>query len=190
VTGQVHFISDAPAEIEDIGLQTAISLANALSVAIPADAEAEVRRVLQVDPPSLARLTRADIAPMVDLARRVDEICTRLADGDVDDAAQRINVMLGEHSAHPHLAHEDGRWRLHHHPADVAVVPMWTAICADALARLIDADRHDRVGRCEAEDCARAYLDTSKNGSRRFCSITCQNRVKAAAYRRRRASSS
>ncbi|MPZ28052.1 MAG: hypothetical protein GEV12_16990 [Micromonosporaceae bacterium] len=45
----------------------------------------------------------------------------------------------------------------------------------------------DRLGTCGADDCDRVFLDGSKNGSRRFCSITCQNRVKAAAFRRRRA---
>jgi predicted RNA-binding Zn ribbon-like protein len=31
------------------------------------------------------------------------------------------------------------------------------------------------------------YVDVSRNGTRRFCSTACQNRVKAATYRRRRA---
>jgi predicted RNA-binding Zn ribbon-like protein len=33
------------------------------------------------------------------------------------------------------------------------------------------------------------FIDVSKNGSRRFCSTTCQNRVKAAAFRGRHAAS-
>ena len=33
----------------------------------------------------------------------------------------------------------------------------------------------------------RVYLDASKNGTRRFCSTACQNRVKAAAHRARAA---
>jgi hypothetical protein len=31
------------------------------------------------------------------------------------------------------------------------------------------------------------YVDTSRNGTRRFCSTSCQNRVKAAAFRARHA---
>jgi predicted RNA-binding Zn ribbon-like protein len=30
------------------------------------------------------------------------------------------------------------------------------------------------------------HVDASRNGTRRFCSTACQNRVKAAAYRGRR----
>jgi predicted RNA-binding Zn ribbon-like protein len=41
------------------------------------------------------------------------------------------------------------------------------------------------LGTCDSDDCDRVFLDESKNGSRRFCSTTCQNRVKPAAFRRR-----
>ncbi len=164
---------------------TALALINELHVAASADPLAALRTVLAVDPASIERLETADVSGMVDLARRLHEICRLLARGDVDAAAALVNALLARHSAHPHLAYEDGRWRLHHHPVDAAVVPMWVAITADALARLIGAGQHDRVGICHADDCARVFVDVSKNRSRRFCSTTCQNRVKAAAFRQR-----
>jgi predicted RNA-binding Zn ribbon-like protein len=41
--------------------------------------------------------------------------------------------------------------------------------------------------RCEGEGCSWIYLDRSRGGSRRWCGMgICGNRVKAAAYRRRR----
>jgi hypothetical protein len=40
---------------------------------------------------------------------------------------------------------------------------------------------------CEGTDCDRVFVDVSKNGTRRFCPASCQNRVKAAASRLRRA---
>jgi predicted RNA-binding Zn ribbon-like protein len=64
---------------------------------------------------------------------------------------------------------------------------MTTAICAEGMARMIGADAGNRLGTCGSDDCERVFLDESKNASRRFCSTTCQNRVKAAAFRRRRA---
>jgi predicted RNA-binding Zn ribbon-like protein len=51
---------------------------------------------------------------------------------------------------------------------------------------MIGAGYGDRFGTCEGTGCGRVFLDVSKNGSRRFCSLACQNRVKAAAYRSRR----
>ena len=47
---------------------------------------------------------------------------------------------------------------------------------------------HDpaRVGVCSGRRCADAYIDTSPGGQRRFCSVTCQNRARVAAWRQRR----
>jgi predicted RNA-binding Zn ribbon-like protein len=64
---------------------------------------------------------------------------------------------------------------------------MYSSICAEALARMIDAGFANRFGVCEDDACGRAFFDTSKNASRRFCSTTCQNRIKTAAFRQRRA---
>lgn len=45
-----------------------------------------------------------------------------------------------------------------------------------------------RLRDCDAEDCTRWFVDTSKGGRRRWCSMArCGNRAKAARYRRRRA---
>jgi predicted RNA-binding Zn ribbon-like protein len=45
-----------------------------------------------------------------------------------------------------------------------------------------------RIGTCAAPDCNRVYIDVSRNASRRFCSLTCQNRVKSATFRQRKTS--
>jgi len=48
-------------------------------------------------------------------------------------------------------------------------------------------DDHDlvRLGACAADRCVDAYLDTSQAATRRFCSLTCQNRARVAAFRDR-----
>ena len=51
----------------------------------------------------------------------------------------------------------------------------------------IGSAQADRLGVCQAPVCDRVYVDASKNGTRRFCSTACQNRVKAAAHRARAA---
>jgi predicted RNA-binding Zn ribbon-like protein len=170
---------------DDVGLQVAIDLANALAVEDSTDVFAVVRDALTIDPSSVRRLRRHHAEAFTALANRVRHVVVALHGGDIDAAAGAINVMLAEQSAHPYLAKEGGRWRLHHHPADAELGAMWSAIASDALARLIDAGRSDRAGVCAAPDCERVYVDQSKNASRRFCSVTCQNRVKAAAHRHR-----
>ena len=59
---------------------------------------------------------------------------------------------------------------------------------AVAAARLaVEADAA-RLRPCAARDCTRWFLDTSKGGRRRWCSMTtCGNRAKVARFRRRHA---
>lgn len=177
----------------DAGALTAVELVNEFAAEHArgtsmrtSDALAALVRILAVDPPSIARLREGHAPGFVGLARRLHEVFDDLRGGDVDAAASQLNDLLAKHPAHPHLAKEEGHWRLHHHPVDAALVPMWTSICAEGMARIIGAGHGDRLGTCKAPDCDRVFLDVSKNASRRFCSTRCQNRVKAAAFRHRR----
>src|SRR6185503_20896036 len=131
VTGQVQLDSYA-----DTGAVVAVELVNALTVD---HASERLAAILAVDPPSRARLRARDAAGFVSLAHRLREVFDDLRAGDVDAAADRLSALLAAHPAAPHLAKEDGRWRLHHHPVNLALVPMWTSICAEAIARLIGA---------------------------------------------------
>jgi predicted RNA-binding Zn ribbon-like protein len=180
VTGQVKLGSYA-----DTGVFAAVDLVNELAVASPDDPSAAVRRALAVDPPSLAQLVPTDVPGLTALAADLHTIFERVGAGDVASAAALLNHMLATFPSQPHLALEDGAWRLHHHPVDAELVPMWTAICAEALARLIGNGQAHRMGICERAGCGRVFVDISKNASRAFCSTACQNRVKAAAFRAR-----
>jgi predicted RNA-binding Zn ribbon-like protein len=189
VTGQVQLDS-----YEDAGVLVAIELVNALTsrhfgaAAATGEGLPAIAAALAMDPSSVAALGARDVPGFVRLARDLRAVFHALDGGDVDDAAERLNELLARHPAHPHLAKEDGRWRLHHHPREVAVLPMWTAICAEALARMVGGGHAHRLGTCAASPCDRVYFDVSRNASRRFCSTTCQNRVKAAAFRQRQGS--
>jgi predicted RNA-binding Zn ribbon-like protein len=149
------------------------------------DGLAGIRAVLAADPASIELLRKNDVPGFVRLAEQLRRVFRQLDQGDVDAAAGQLNELLATYPAHPHLAKEAGRWRLHHHPVDIALVPMWAAICAEAIARMIGAGHAGRFGVCDAPGCDDVYFDQSKNGSRRFCSTTCQNRVKSAEFRRR-----
>ena len=60
---------------------------------------------------------------------------------------------------------------------------------AMAFADVIRAGELARLRLCAADDCDDVVVDLSKNRSRRFCSLTCANRVNVAAYRSRRSAS-
>ena len=146
---------------------------------------AVLSRILAIDPPSVAALTQTHVPAFVALARKLREVFADLKRRDIDTAAATLNQLLAAHPAHPHLAKERGMWHLHHHPHEAPLVPMWTAICAAGLAEMIGDAEAQRLGTCERGECGRVYVDVSKNASRRFCSLTCQNRVKVAMFRER-----
>jgi predicted RNA-binding Zn ribbon-like protein len=59
------------------------------------------------------------------------------------------------------------------------------AIIAEAVAALLTDTDHSRMRKCES--CVIHFLDSSKKGSRRWCSMNiCGNRVKVASYQQRK----
>ena len=120
------------------------------------------------------------------VAAELREVFAAVASGSVDSAAGLVNRMLVRTGARPALERHDGEpWHLHFHAADNTLVSGWAAGCATGLAVVLGGELHDRLGVCTAPRCDRVYVDVSRNGTRRFCSTSCQNRVKTAAFRAR-----
>jgi predicted RNA-binding Zn ribbon-like protein len=65
-----------------------------------------------------------------------------------------------------------------------------TAAAALTLRQQLAEHDPDRIGTCTGRRCADAYIDASPAGQRRFCSITCQNRARVAAWRERQRATS
>lgn len=57
------------------------------------------------------------------------------------------------------------------------------AHAAHGLAELALTYGLERMHLCRANDCLRAVVDVSRNGTRRYCSRTCANRVNARRHR-------
>jgi predicted RNA-binding Zn ribbon-like protein len=155
----------------------------------PAGAERAARlNALFASVGSRTAVTEAEAEAFIPVAAALRAVFTAVAAGDIDDAADRINRMLAATGAHPVLRRHDGEpWHIHFHSADeTSRAAGWAAGCATGLAIVLGGELYDRLGVCTAPHCDRVYVDTSRNGSRRFCSTACQNRVKAAAFRERR----
>lgn len=105
---------------------------------------------------------------------------------DRDAAAGEVNVMLKAANALPHLMRHDGiDWHLH---ATDLTAPLAERIRVEISLALIDVIRTNEMRRlrsCAAEDCDGVLLDLSRNGSKRFCSIRCGNRMNMIAFRQR-----
>ena len=138
---------------------------------------------------SRTEVAAAEAEAFVPVATALAAVFGAVAAGDVDRAAHQLNDLLTATGARPALDRHDGEpWHIHFHSADESSPAAgWAAGCATGLAIVLGGEFHDRLGVCTAPHCDRVYVDVSRNGSRRFCSTACQNRVKAAAFRERRA---
>ncbi|MEY9872964.1 putative RNA-binding Zn ribbon-like protein [Streptacidiphilus sp. MAP12-33] len=143
-----------------------------------------VRAVLNAGP-DLGRDAADRLAATAHALRTVFEA---VAADRLDDAAHALNALLRDTGARPQLDRAPGEpWQVHFHGADDSYAVGWSAGCATGLAMAVGGDYAGRLGLCAAPRCDRVYVDTSRNAGRQFCSTACQNRVKAATFRARRA---
>jgi predicted RNA-binding Zn ribbon-like protein len=107
---------------------------------------------------------------------------------DAEEAVAAVNRMLREARALPYLTRHDGSdWHIH---ANDPGAPLADRIRSEAAFALIDVIRMNETNRlrvCAADDCLGLFVDLSRNGSKRFCSVRCGNRVSMIAFRARRA---
>ncbi|MGY1502199.1 CGNR zinc finger domain-containing protein [Streptomyces sp. QTS52] len=103
-------------------------------------------------------------------------------------AAAVINELVAAAGTTPRLTDHDGYdWHVHYFAPGASIADHLAADCGMALAFFVVAGEQERLRRCEAPDCRHAFVDVSRNRSRRYCdSRTCGNRLHVAAYRARR----
>ncbi|WP_248961390.1 CGNR zinc finger domain-containing protein [Sphaerisporangium perillae] len=130
--------------------------------------------------------TDEEAAELTGVAAELRVVFDAVEAGDVDAAAGQVNRVLDRTQARPHLERHDGEpWHLHFHGRSSSTGDDYAAACATGLAIVLGGELYDRLGVCTAPHCDRVFVDTSRNGTRRFCSTPCQNRVKTAAFRAR-----
>jgi predicted RNA-binding Zn ribbon-like protein len=105
-----------------------------------------------------------------------------------DAMVPELNALLAGLHAVPRLErHDDLDWHVH---ATAQDAPLADRILVEAALALVDVVRTDECGRlraCAADDCEGVLVDLSRNGSKRFCSVRCGNRMNMLAFRERRA---
>ena len=104
-----------------------------------------------------------------------------LADRDSPTARHSVNAVLARGSQRPRLGPRGI-------DVEIDAAAAWRApwVCAAALITLLET-RADRIRRCANPDCVLWFLDTSRPGTRRWCSMAaCGNRDKAARHGRTR----
>ncbi|MFI5802290.1 CGNR zinc finger domain-containing protein [Streptomyces sp. NPDC051561] len=139
------------------------------------------------------RATDADVTRFRSVRARLRSVF-EAADTDDDTlAVDLLNSLLLEFPVSPQISgHEtrkdDGRpdWHMHlaDHPSNATAG--YAAIACMGLAFHLTEHGAERLGLCQAAPCRNAYLDTSTNRSRRYCSDRCATRANVAAYRARK----
>jgi predicted RNA-binding Zn ribbon-like protein len=130
-------------------------------------------------------LSEFDLAAVRKVRGRFAEV---FAAPEAAAAASVINDLIAAAGTTPRLTDHDGYdWHVHYFAPGASLADHLAADCGMALAFFVVAGEQERLRRCEAPDCRRAFVDLSRNRSRRYCdSRTCGNRLHVAAYRARR----
>jgi predicted RNA-binding Zn ribbon-like protein len=139
------------------------------------------------------RVTDADVTRFRAVRARLRAVFTAADEGDQARAVDLLNSLLLEFPVSPQISGHDmldeegrPRWHMHlaEHPSNATAG--YAAIAAMGLAFHLTEFGADRLGLCQAAPCRNAYLDTSTNRSRRYCSDRCATRANVAAYRARK----
>lgn len=139
------------------------------------------------------RAGEADVTRLRGVRNRLRAVFTAAAAGDEVQAVDLLNALLLEYPASPQISGHDyldeqgrPRWHLHlaEHPSNATAG--YAAIACMGLAFQLTSLGVDRLGICQAAPCRNAYIDTSTNCSKRYCSDRCATRANVAAYRARK----
>ncbi|MER5897865.1 CGNR zinc finger domain-containing protein [Streptomyces sp. NPDC001876] len=172
-----------------IALDTVVDLVNTAPESEPADGLPDVDALYDFAERHLisgvGELGEKDLRAVRDVRSLFAEV---FAAPDARTAAELVNRLVAAAGTTPQLTNHDGYdWHVHYFAPDASVSDHLAADCGMALAFIVVAGEQERLRRCEAPDCRRAFVDLSRNRSRRYCSSrTCGNRLHVAAYRARR----
>jgi predicted RNA-binding Zn ribbon-like protein len=147
--------------------------------------EGKARKLRRIE--STAAERSAVLAQAIALRETIADIAYALLDGVEipGDALERFDAFAKEAATHRHLIAAESRleWKWEGVTRYVDS-PVW--LLAQSSAELLLSERVAQMRGCASESCRWLFLDTSKNGTRRWCEMkTCGNRMKARRFQAR-----
>ncbi|MBI3570141.1 MAG: ABATE domain-containing protein [Gammaproteobacteria bacterium] len=134
---------------------------------------------------------RAEAKQVLDQARKLRnvlrETVERLSAGKVAgrEALDEINRVLAQETGYNQLVRSADGYEFSFQPVRKQAVHLLTPIARSA-AGLLSGSEPLRIRKCGNPVCSLYYYDTSKNRTRRWCSMAiCGNRMKAALFYQR-----
>lgn len=128
--------------------------------------------------------TRADLELAVGLQAAIWKVMDALIDRRPipEDHREFLNELAVQPCLIPYLLPGPTRTWV----ADQGMRSLMSSVARDAID-VLGGPRTARLKRCEGSRCALLFVDTSRSGRRRWCSMErCGNRAKVAAHRGRR----
>jgi len=123
------------------------------------------------------RMLQVELGDVVDASARRDE----------HDVVARLNALLDRHPIRSSISGHDAKsWHLHVSETSAPTAVIVTAEVLFGLALLVVEVGADRLGRCRAVGCGRAFVDTSTNRTRHYCSTRCATRTNVSNFRSRK----
>ncbi|MCX5206613.1 CGNR zinc finger domain-containing protein [Streptomyces sp. NBC_00237] len=103
----------------------------------------------------------------------------------LEERCEAVNSLLAEASSAPRISLHDGRPHLHYSAPGSDAAAHIRAVTAAGLAYVVCSAAPERLGRCARATCGLAFVDTSRNGRRTYCSVRCANNDAVARHRAR-----
>lgn len=105
---------------------------------------------------------------------------------DQDERAALLNDQMADATAYPRLTDHNGEgWHLHYRDVDDDLPRVLQAIFSVGTALHLTTRGMSRLGRCAASPCTNVIVDTSRNGTQRYCSPRCASRDAVRRHRTR-----
>ncbi|MEV1011188.1 CGNR zinc finger domain-containing protein [Streptomyces sp. NPDC049881] len=103
-------------------------------------------------------------------------------DQDLGTRVAAVNDLLADASSSPRITMHDGHApHLHYSAPGADAAAHIRAVTAAGLAFVVCNAAPHRLGRCAR--CDRAYVDTSRNGRRTYCTVRCANNDAVTRHR-------
>lgn len=131
----------------------------------------------------------AFLEELIAFREKLREAVVRIENGLVptDVFLAEVNSLMNQHPRHTSLHKREGMVVRETLFEPRKPVDLWAPII-DMTVDLLTETEPSRIRKCES--CVVHFFDTSKKGSRRWCSMNlCGNKVKVAAYQRRKRAS-
>jgi predicted RNA-binding Zn ribbon-like protein len=141
-----------------------------------------VRRLLTRYGQPAGDLQAADMEPLRELRERLRPV---FAAPELTDKVAALNAVLRAEATGATVVVDHAGAVMLHATGGGGPVSRLGVLAADALARALAAGGAARFGTCAADPCHCVYVDRTRSGRQRYCCELCNDRMAAAAYRRR-----